>query len=97
VLGVATLVAAAHEVFQVERITVPDQVTDFLEALDGAVGAGLHDAVDNLNDVIVDAWLVVQLGLQHFAQILSSLEHLIRSRLEELLFFCNGFHHLVET
>ena len=61
--GVAAVLVAPHELLHVNLVAILDQETDFFETLDGLVRARLHNPVNHLNDVLVDAG-VVCLGLE---------------------------------
>jgi len=90
---VVTLVTTTHKFFLFKQATILGKVTDLLETLNSTVGARLNDAIDDLDDMIVNRLVAFLLVLQHFAQVLTSLEHLAGFGLNDLLLSCNGFYH----
>ena len=60
---VITLIAATYKLLDVHHITVLDEVTNLLKSLDSPIGAALNDAVNDLDDVLVDRRLSLKLVL----------------------------------
>jgi len=51
---VVTLVTTTHKFFLFKQATILGKVTDLLETLNSTVGARLNDAIDDLDDMIVN-------------------------------------------